>query len=104
MNETLKAIVRVLEEGTPELKVAASQVLGELSPKDQGVVQALSSNLTVGDNTLNRYILQALASIGSAEAIKILVGRVGAVRATWAAALTIPGSGPGVNTCLATRG
>ncbi|MEE2887570.1 MAG: hypothetical protein VX951_09075 [Planctomycetota bacterium] len=76
MNETLKAIVRVLEEGTPELKVAASQVLGELSPKDQGVVQALSSNLTVGDNTLNRYILQALASIGSAEAIKILVGRM----------------------------
>lgn len=76
MNEILKAIVQLLEEGTPELKVAASQVLGELAPKDAEVVQALSANLTLGDNTLNRYILQALASIGSAAAIKVLVGRM----------------------------
>ncbi len=76
MNETLKSIVRVLDEGTPELKVAASQILGELAPQEVGVVQALSGQLTLGDNTLNRYILQALASIGSADAIKILVGRM----------------------------
>lgn len=76
MNETLKAVVRVLDEGTPELKVAASQILGELAPQEPGVVQSLSENLTLGDNTLNRYILQALASIGSAEAIKILIGRM----------------------------
>ena len=29
MNETLKAISRLVEEGTPELRVAAAQILGE---------------------------------------------------------------------------
>lgn len=76
MNETLKAVVRVLREGTPELKVAASQILGELAPQDEGIVEALAAQLTLGDNTLNRYILEALASIGSGDAIKILVGRM----------------------------
>jgi len=51
MNETLTAVVRVLEEGSPELKVAASQILGELSPQEPAVVQALASHLTLGDNT-----------------------------------------------------
>ena len=76
MNETLKAVVRVLEEGQAELKVAASQILGELAPQDPEVVQALRSQLTLGDNTLNRFILQALAKIGTGEAIEILVMRM----------------------------
>lgn len=76
MNDTLKSIVRVLDEGTPELKVAASQILGELAPQDIAVVEALEGHLSLGDNTLNRYILQALAQIGSGPAIRALVGRL----------------------------
>ncbi len=76
MNETLKAIVQVLDEGTPELKVASSQILGELAPQDVAVVEALDAHLTLGDNTLNRYILQALAQIGSTPAIRALVARM----------------------------
>jgi HEAT repeat protein len=76
MNETLKAITRLMEEGTPELKVAAAQVLGELKPQASAVVQALGKQLTYGDNVLNRYILQALSQIGSDEAVAILVSRL----------------------------
>lgn len=76
MNETLKAIARLMEEGTPELKVAAAQVLGELQPQAPGLVQALGKQLTYGDNVLNRYILQALSQIGSDEAVAILVSRL----------------------------
>ena len=73
MNETLKAIVDLLDEGNPELKVAASQVLGELSPPGTEVVAALSRHLSSEDHTLNRYLLEALAKIGSTGAIKALV-------------------------------
>ncbi|MCA8956658.1 MAG: hypothetical protein KDC87_11345 [Planctomycetes bacterium] len=76
MNDTLKAIVRVLDEGSPELKVAASQILGELAPQDTAIVTALAGHLSLGDNTLNRYVLEALAKIGSPEAILILVSRL----------------------------
>lgn len=76
MNETLKAIARLLEEGTPELKVAAAQVLGELRPQNPPLVQALGKQLTYGDNVLNRCILQALSQIGSEEAVAILVSRL----------------------------
>lgn len=76
MNETLKAIARLMEEGTPELKVAAAQVLGELKPQAAAVVQALGKQLTYGDNVLNRYILQALSQIGSDDAVAILVSRL----------------------------
>ena len=76
MNETLKAILRVLDEGTPELKVAASQILGELTPQDEEVVTALDQHVARGDNTLNRFILQALAQIGSGPAIRALVSRL----------------------------
>ncbi len=76
MNETLKAIARLVEEGSPELKVAAAQVLGELRPQDSALVQILTSQLTYGDNVLNRYILQALSRIGSDEAVATLVSRL----------------------------
>lgn len=76
MNSTLSAILRILEEGKPELQVAASQILGELSPKDTEVVERLAGCLTLGDNTLNRYILQSLAQIGTKEAVKVLVSRL----------------------------
>ncbi len=76
MNETLKAIAQLVEEGTAELKVAAAQILGELQAKNPAVVQALGRQLTYGDNVLNRCILQALSQIGSEEAVAILVSRL----------------------------
>ena len=76
MNETLKAIARLVEEGSPELKVAAAQILGELQPQESALVQVLTSQLTYGDNVLNRYILQALSRIGSEEAVATLVSRL----------------------------
>ena len=42
MNDTIKSIVGLLQEGKPELQVAAAQVLGELRPKDTAAIEALS--------------------------------------------------------------
>ncbi len=42
MNDTLKAIVQVLESGKPELQVAAAQILGELHARDASIVTALA--------------------------------------------------------------
>ena len=39
-------------------------------------MQALDGHLALGDNTLNRYLLQALARIGTGDAIRILVSRM----------------------------
>src|SRR5690606_7960173 len=41
MNDTIKSIVGILEEGKPELQVAAAQVLGELRPKETAAIAAL---------------------------------------------------------------
>jgi hypothetical protein len=71
MNDTLKAIVQVLESGKPELQVAAAQILGELRAKDVQVVRALAAALRRSP-VLGRFCLDALAKIGSAEAIAAL--------------------------------
>lgn len=72
MNETVKEILGMLEHGRPELQVAAAQVLGELQPKDaavcKGLEHALGRSLVVG-----RYALEALAKLGTAEALRIVV-------------------------------
>ena len=62
MKDILKDIVRLLREGTPELQVAAAQVLGELRPTDHGVVEGLAEQLHRGDERiLGRYLLTALS-------------------------------------------
>ncbi len=76
MNETLKAIVHILDDGSPELKIAAAQVVGELQPKAAEVVVALERHLDYADNALNRYLLQALSRIGSEPAVGVLVARL----------------------------
>lgn len=73
MNDTLKAIVRVLEEGTPELQVAAAQILGELRPKAPAVTRALAEHVVPGEPLITRYALEALASIGTDDAVEVLV-------------------------------
>jgi len=77
MNDTIKEIVRILHSGSTELQVAAIQILGELKPQDTAVTSALEEVLRQGDvRILGRYILQALKSIGSADAVRVLVGRL----------------------------
>lgn len=73
MNDTLKAIVRVLEEGSPELQVAAAQILGELRPKAPAVTRALADHIVPGEPLITRYALEALANIGTDEAVEVLV-------------------------------
>ncbi|HEB53249.1 MAG TPA: HEAT repeat domain-containing protein [bacterium] len=68
MNETMKAIVGLLEGGRPELQVAAAQVLGELRPKDAAAVTALAGGIDRSP-VLGRFCLESLAKIGSAQAL-----------------------------------
>lgn len=71
MNDTLKAIVQLLESGRPELQVAAAQILGELQPKDPSVTRALAGALHRSP-VLGRFCIDALARIGGADAIEVL--------------------------------
>ncbi|MFM1874122.1 MAG: hypothetical protein RL398_3544 [Planctomycetota bacterium] len=68
MNDTIKAILSVLEAGKPELQVAAAQILGELRAKEPPIVRALG--IAIGRSpVLGRFALDALAKIGSAAAL-----------------------------------
>ncbi|MBK8101456.1 MAG: hypothetical protein IPK26_30615 [Planctomycetes bacterium] len=72
MNDTVKAIVEILESGRPELQVAAAQILGELRPKDAVVAKALE----VGagrSHVLGRYALEALSKLGTLDAQRAVV-------------------------------
>ncbi len=67
MNDTVKAIVALLEEGKPELQVAAAQVLGELKPRDAAAIEALGDG-PERSPVLGRFCLDALAKIASPAA------------------------------------
>lgn len=72
MNDTVKAIVGILDTGRPELQVAASQILGELGLKDPLVVRSLQA--AVGrSNVLGRFAIEALARIGTTDALRVVV-------------------------------
>lgn len=71
MNDTVREILGFLENGKPELQIAAAQILGELKPKDAAVGKALEAVLDrTSDRVLVRYVLDTLARIGGAEAIR----------------------------------
>ena len=72
MNDTLKVLVGMLEAGKPELQVAAAQVLGELRAKDPSAVKALSAAVR-RSNVLGRFSIDALAKIGSQDALQTIV-------------------------------
>ena len=76
MNDTLKAIVKVLAEAKPERQVAAAQILAELKPPEVAVTKALASRLTNADPLLGRYILEALAAIGTEDSARALLERL----------------------------
>ncbi len=71
MNDTLKLIVGLLEGGKPELQVAAAQVLGELRPKESAVLRALIGAQR-RSSVLGRFCLEAMAKIGSPEALEAI--------------------------------
>jgi len=72
MNDTVRDIVSILDSGRPDLQVAAAQVLGELRLKDPAVVKALSG-AAVRSHVLGRYVLEALARIGTGDALRVVV-------------------------------
>lgn len=72
MNDTVKAIVAILEGGRPELQVAAAQILGELRAKDPAVVRALAA-ISARSSVVGRYAIEALAHIGTPEALAVVV-------------------------------
>ena len=76
MDQTLKAVLRILEEGKPELKIAACQVLGELRPSEAAAARALAARLATEEPFLTPFVLDALALIGNNEAIKALVSKL----------------------------
>src|SRR5262245_27970291 len=71
MNETVKEIIGILDSGRPDLQVAAAQILGELRIKDPGVVRSLA-NGAGRSNVLGRYALEALARIGTSDALRVV--------------------------------
>ncbi len=71
MNDTHKLIVGLLENGKPELQVAAAQVLGELHVKDPTVVRALAQGMKRSP-VLARFCLDALAKLATEDAIAIV--------------------------------
>ena len=77
MNDTLRAIVRMLDDAAPELKVAAAQVLGELRAEEAGVVQALGTRLDRDEPYLWSFVMEALARIGTEPAITLLLQQLG---------------------------
>ena len=77
MDQTLKSILTILEEGTPELKIAACQVIGQLQPKEAPVAKALAERLSVQESFLTPFVLDALAAIGNQAAITVLVSKLG---------------------------
>ena len=76
MNDTIRSIVGMLDSEQPELRVAATQILGELGVKDQIVVKALAATLGQQSGFLDRYALTALSKIASSSAIRALVSEL----------------------------
>ena len=65
MKDALLKIKEMLEDGTPEQKVAAAQVLAYLKPKTAQIVRALGAVATEGDGFLRRYAVDALGAIAA---------------------------------------
>ncbi|PIE22403.1 MAG: hypothetical protein CSA62_12370 [Planctomycetota bacterium] len=76
MKDTLSGIVSMLEEGNPEQRVAAAQVLTWLRPKAPAVVKALANAAEHGDRFLKSYAVEALAEIGNNAAHSALIPRL----------------------------
>lgn len=65
MDRTLLKICGMLQSPDGMRRCAAAMVLGELTPKDAGVVKALGEALRDSNQLLTRYVLEAFEAIGS---------------------------------------
>ena len=74
MNETLKGLLILLQDGDPSLKCASAQILGALAPKAPQVVKTLIEALEGADRYLVNFVLDALGSIQTEQALDGLVG------------------------------
>jgi hypothetical protein len=72
MNDTVKAIVAILDTGRPDLQVAAAQILGELRVKEPTVVKSLAASIA-RSHVQGRFALEALARVGTSDALRVLV-------------------------------
>jgi len=71
-----KKICAMLKSGDPELQCAAAKVLGELKPKDAGVIRALGSVLSNSRESVRLYALGALKNIRSKSALSYVIPRL----------------------------
>src|SRR3989304_2340205 len=72
MNDTLKLIVGLLEAGKPELQVAGGQILGEPHAKEPSAGRALGAAVR-RSHVLGRFAIDALAKIGTQDALQTIV-------------------------------
>lgn len=90
-----KNICTMLKSGDPDLQCAAAKVLGELKPKDAGVIRALGGVLADSRESVRLYALCALKNIRSKSALKYVIPRLsseGPERRAAVAAITAVGS------------
>jgi len=91
-----KKICAMLQSEDPELQCAAAKVLGELRPKDPGVIRALGGVLSDSRESVRLYALGALKNIGSRSALKYVIPRLSSEdpeRRAATAAITAVGAG-----------
>ncbi len=97
MDSTLRSIVRLLEEGNPEIRCAAAVVLGALGEKEETVVECLRGRLKDDNLLVRRFAAEGLGRIGARRALPDLLeavahgGEVGRAAAAAAAAMGAPG-------------
>jgi|GEM_PF-2949206 len=71
-----KKICAMLKSADPELQCAAAKILGELRPKDPGVIRALGNVLSDSRESVRLYALGALKNIRSRSALKYVIPRL----------------------------
>ncbi len=73
MKDMIASILRMLDEGAPEQKVAAALVLAWIRPNEARVVQTLGHLAREGEGYLKPYVIQALGAIGTNAALAALI-------------------------------
>ncbi|HKB15309.1 MAG TPA: HEAT repeat domain-containing protein, partial [Planctomycetota bacterium] len=97
MDSTLRSIVRLVEEGNPEIRCAAAVVLGALGEKEEAVVECLRGRLKDDNPLVRRFAAEGLGRIGTRKALPDLLeavshgGEVGRAAAAAAAAMGAAG-------------
>ncbi|MGH7149654.1 MAG: HEAT repeat domain-containing protein, partial [Planctomycetota bacterium] len=97
MDSTLRSVLRLLEEGSPEIRCAAAVVLGALGEKGEAVVESLRGRLKDDNLLVRRFAAEGLGRMGSRRALPDLLeavahgGEVGRAAAAAAAAMGAAG-------------